>query len=200
MDNFFENIYNTKSDNLNSIPWAKLEVNEYLKDYLNNNANTNNKKALVIGCGIGDDADYLASKGYEVDAFDISPSAINIAKKRFCNKNINFFVQDIFSLPNNMINSYDFVYEGLTIQSINPKFKNELIKIISSLGKKDSHLLLYSNFQDDIDNYDGPPWPLYKRDFALFLSYDYKLLDYKEEFESKSIAPYKAICLYHKTK
>lgn len=39
-------------------------------------------RAVVIGCGLGDDAEYLASMGYEVTAFDISPTAIAMCHTR----------------------------------------------------------------------------------------------------------------------
>ena len=32
------------------------------------------KRALVVGCGLGDDAEYLAEQGFSVTAFDISPT------------------------------------------------------------------------------------------------------------------------------
>ncbi|MDZ7952448.1 hypothetical protein [Nostoc sp. DedQUE09] len=35
------------------------------------------QKALVIGCGLGDDAEALAHLGFEVTTFDISPTAMS---------------------------------------------------------------------------------------------------------------------------
>jgi len=200
MNNFFENVYKNASENLDKIPWATFDANEYLQDFFKNKEKVTNKKALVIGCGLGDDAQFLTKMGYIVDAIDISPTSIKLAKQRFDNKNINFSVEDIFELPSNMINNYDFVYEGLTIQSIDPKHRIQLIEIISSLNNDNGELLLYTNYQEDIDTFGGPPWPLYKRDLALFLDYDYKLEDYKEEYETKNIAPYKCVCHFIKSK
>ncbi|MCC5670705.1 class I SAM-dependent methyltransferase [Nostoc sp. CHAB 5784] len=40
------------------------------------------QKALVIGCGLGDDAEAIASLGFEVTAFDISPTAIAWCQER----------------------------------------------------------------------------------------------------------------------
>ena len=200
MNNFFENVYKNASENLDKIPWATFEANEYLQDFFKNKQKVTNKKALVIGCGLGDDAQFLSKMGYIVDAIDISPTSIKLAKQRFDNRDINFSVEDIFSLPSNMINNYDFIYEGLTIQSIDPKHRIQLIEIISGLNNTKGELLLYTNYQEDIDTFGGPPWPLYKRDLALFLNYDYKLEDYKEEYESKNIAPYKCVCHFIKSK
>ena len=35
------------------------------------------RRALVVGCGLGADAEYIAGRGFAVLAFDISASAIN---------------------------------------------------------------------------------------------------------------------------
>lgn len=41
--------------------------------------------AVVVGCGLGDDAEALAAAGFAVTAFDVSGSAIAWAKERFPN-------------------------------------------------------------------------------------------------------------------
>src|SRR6202041_714594 len=41
-----------------------------------------NGPALVVGCGLGDDAEQLATWGFQTTAFDISQTAIRAAKKR----------------------------------------------------------------------------------------------------------------------
>ncbi|MCI4360385.1 MAG: TPMT family class I SAM-dependent methyltransferase, partial [Thermoplasmata archaeon] len=40
-------------------------------------------RALVVGCGYGEDAEWLAGRGFEVTAFDVSPTAISAARRRF---------------------------------------------------------------------------------------------------------------------
>jgi ubiquinone/menaquinone biosynthesis C-methylase UbiE len=75
--NFFESIYeNTDHEDLSTIPWATLAPNVYLEKHLEKHLSKHDvvsgKKALVIGCGLGDDALILEKHGYEVDAIDIS--------------------------------------------------------------------------------------------------------------------------------
>ena len=100
---WFEVLYKEKlqnSSNLedsNDIPWAKMEVNPYLDEYLKNHLA--NGKALVVGCGLGDDALALSEAGFDVTAIDISESAIKWCNQRFDGFGINFCVQDVFELP-----------------------------------------------------------------------------------------------------
>ena len=173
-NNFFENVYkNADRQNLESIPWASLSANRHLLSYLNSKEDSSFGRALVIGCGLGDDADALAQMGYEVDAIDISSSAIALAKERFVQSGINFSVADIFALPKQMFASYDLVFESRTIQSLNPSLREELTTIISHLVTSSGELLLHANVQDDHHNYGGPPWPLYKKELWAFEKYGF---------------------------
>lgn len=198
-DNFFENVYkNADKDDLVSIPWANMVANGHLVAYLNVKDDMTYGRALVIGCGLGDDAEALAKMGYEVDAIDISQTAINIAKERFPTAGINFHVEDIFTLPASMFGAYDFVFESRTIQSLDPKYRDELIRIISDLVVSGGELLVHTNIQDDNDNYGGPPWPLYKKELLDFEKHGLKVEHQNIEKVNKPVAPYDAVVHYKK--
>lgn len=69
------------------------------------------KRALVPGCGFGEDAIRLARLGAEVEAFDISPDVVEIARRRcaeFGYAGVNFGVMpsEALSFPDN---SFDLV-------------------------------------------------------------------------------------------
>ena len=197
--NFFESVYeNADHDDLSAIPWATLAPNVYLEKHLSLQDTVSGKKALVIGCGLGDDALILEKHGYEVEAMDISSSAIALAKKRHPDSKVDFYVGDIYDMPESSVGKYDFVYEGLTIQSLPPADREKLVGIIVSLVAKDGELLVYANTQDDADNYGGPPWPLYENEFMLFEKEGLEKISADKEDESKPIAPYKCCALYRK--
>jgi SAM-dependent methyltransferase len=197
--NFFESIYeNANHEDLSTIPWATLAPNIYLEKHLSKQDLVSDKKALVIGCGLGDDALVLEKHGYEVEAIDISPSAIALAKKRHPQSKVDFHVGDIYHMPVSSVGKYDFIYEGLTIQSLSPADREKLVGIIVSFVAKDGELLVYAHTQDDADNYGGPPWPLYKNEFILFEKEGLVKVSSEKEDETKPIAPYKCIVLYRK--
>ena len=197
--NFFESVYeNADHDDLSSIPWATLAPNVYLEKHLSLQGPVSGKKALVIGCGLGDDALILEKHGYEVEALDISPSAIGLAKKRHPESKVDFHVGDIYNMPESSVGQYDFVYEGLTIQSLPPADREKLVGIIASLVAKEGELFVYAHTQDDTDNYGGPPWPLYADEFTLFEKEGLEQIYMDKEKESKPVAPYKCCALYRK--
>ncbi len=58
-------------------------------------------RAIVLGCGSGTNAIYLASKGFEVTGVDVSPTALAIAaeKARKADVEVDWMVADVSALP-----------------------------------------------------------------------------------------------------
>ena len=195
--NFFESMYeNADKENLSSIPWATLSANTDLTEYLATQEHVVDKRALIIGCGLGDDARVLVEHGYDVDAMDISPSAIALAKERYTDAKINFYVADIYAMPMESVGAYDFVYEGLTLQSLPRVDRPQIIATIASRVAPHGEILVYAHMQEDSDNFGGPPWPLYKHEFDLFEKHGLRLISEKSEAESMPIAPYRCCRIY----
>jgi len=96
------------------------------------------------------------------------------------------------------VGTYDFVYEGLTIQSLPPADREKLVGIIVSLVAQGGELFVYAHTQDDTDNYGGPPWPLYEDEFMLFEKEGLEKIHSEKEDESKPVAPYQCYVLYRK--
>ncbi|MDX6505201.1 MAG: hypothetical protein QOE29_2326, partial [Gaiellaceae bacterium] len=67
---WFEELY-ASAESEAAIPWADLEPNPGLLEWLERNG-TPTGRALVIACGLGDDAEALAARGLAVSAFDIA--------------------------------------------------------------------------------------------------------------------------------
>jgi len=84
-------------------------------------------KVLDIGCGEGRNAIFLASKGFAVDAFDISQAGIDkltiLAKQN--NIKINAWVQDISNYK--FLNKYDFIIAHGVLHLIEKNIRNNLI-------------------------------------------------------------------------
>ena len=72
----FENIYAQAGDDLSEIPWATLRPMPELVTWLDRQAPAAGQTALVVACGLGDDAEEVSRRGFRVTAFDLVPAAI----------------------------------------------------------------------------------------------------------------------------
>jgi SAM-dependent methyltransferase len=68
-------------------------------------------RAIVLGCGSGTNAIYLASKGFEVTGVDVSPTALAIAaeKAHKADVEVTWMVADVSALPK--LQPYDLIFD-----------------------------------------------------------------------------------------
>ena len=165
---WFEPLY-AEADNATQIPWALPEATPYLTQWLKENSvNGSGRSAVVVGCGLGNDAEALAAAGFSVTAFDVSKSAIAWAKKRFPNSSVSYVVADLFDMPAEWKGSFDIAFEFRTIQALPISMREAAIAQICLLPKAGATLLLatYTRATNAIP--DGPPWPLSEEELAQF--------------------------------
>lgn len=183
---WFEELYSKSETEGINIPWADLIPNPNLVDFMTKNRkNGKMKKALKIGCGLGDDAEYLSDLGFDVVAFDISPTAIHIAKRRFPNSAVHYCVEDIFSPPREWENRFGFVLESYTLQVLPPELRNDAIHVISSFVTPGGDLLVISRARD-INEYTGDmPWPLTESEIRHFEKYGLTCQSFEDYIENE---------------
>jgi 2-polyprenyl-3-methyl-5-hydroxy-6-metoxy-1,4-benzoquinol methylase len=168
--NWFDNLYIKAKGDSNQVPWANMTANAYLKDWLNQHPQFGKGlTALVVGCGLGDDAEALAEKGFDVTAFDISPTAIDWCKQRFPDSSVNYIVADLFDLDKAWIRKFDFVFEARTIQSLPLKVREQAMSAVAQLVAQKGTLLVVTVTRDTPEEPDGPPYPLSLEEIDYFL-------------------------------
>jgi len=128
---WFEEFYSGAEGNINNIYWADLAPNPVLVAWLEKQTPPAGARAITVGCGLGDDAELLAKCGYAVTAFDISPTAIEMCKKRFPESNVSYQVGDLFNPPPAWVRRFDLVYECNTTQILTGPQRSQSIKAIA---------------------------------------------------------------------
>ena len=192
---WFDGLYEEHKDSHENIPWARQAVNPLLQSYLDEECG-HKGKALVIGCGLGDDAKALELAGYNVIAIDVSQTALDLAKERFFDSHIIFEKQDIFDMPQRYDEYFDFVFEALTIQSLPIEFREKMIKAVANSVAKDGKLLLVAHRRNEIPI--GPPWPLTKEEVDLFKREGLKELSHEIHTEESKVSNARFRVLYQK--
>ena len=158
---WFEVLYAQSDVSGDGIPWAKLKPNPYLVHWLDQNrvAGTNHA-ALVVGCGLGDDAIEVEKRGFDVTAFDVSESAIQICRQRFPESGVKFQQVDLLHPPDHWDRHFDFVFESLTVQSLPPDYQETAMHRIGSFVKPEGQLVVFTWLRSQKYPLDGPPWLL----------------------------------------
>jgi 2-polyprenyl-3-methyl-5-hydroxy-6-metoxy-1,4-benzoquinol methylase len=169
---WFEPLYANSATDGKGIPWANMKTHPSFAGWLEkNNLDGAGKSALVVGCGMGDDAIELESRGFEVTAFDVSNTAIEYCKDRFATSNVNFVQADLLKKQPNWERKFDYVLEIFTIQALPPKYEDDLIKNIAKFVSYNGTLMVISavgNKKRAIEN--GPPWLLTSDHIDKFIS------------------------------
>ena len=128
---WFDVLYSEAEGNAGKIPWARLTTHPYLQKWLDiSKLQGKGRTALVIGCGLGDDAEALAKLDFQVTAFDISTKAIAWCQERFPNSSVNYLVADLLALDAQWHRKFDLVLESRTIQALPIEMRSQVIKSI----------------------------------------------------------------------
>jgi len=186
---WFDDLYKNNKESQENIPWARQAVNPLLQSYLDTDV-AHKGTALVIGCGLGDDAIALEMAGYDVVAIDISQTALALAKERFKDSNVQFKKQDIFEYEE----QFDFVFEALTIQSLPIEFREQMVKAVANTVAKKGKLLLVAHKREEM--LDGPPWPLTQEEVDLFKEEGLTELSHEIHTEASKISNTRFRILY----
>ncbi|HMU33718.1 MAG TPA: class I SAM-dependent methyltransferase [Pyrinomonadaceae bacterium] len=166
---WFDALYKEAAGNTERIPWADLEPNPYFKEWAErNDLSGDGRSALVVGCGLGDDANYLNQLGFKVSAFDLSPTAIDWAKKLYGEIDIRFEVMNLFEPYRGWLGAFDFVLEIYTIQPLPMEMREDAIDAVSRFVKDGGELVVVTRGREDDEPVDQVPWPLSRKDLSRF--------------------------------
>ena len=168
---WFETLYRGAAGQAGVIPWADLKPNPHLVEWLGSAALARREtlgRALVIGCGLGDDAELLASQGWSVVAFDISAEAIRWARERFPQSNVDYRVVDLFDAPSQWQRQFNLVVEAYTLQVLPPALRARAVPLIADWVAVGGVLCLIARGREESDPPGQMPWPLTAREVRAF--------------------------------
>ena len=178
---WFEALYREAAGDNERIPWADLAPNKFLVRYAEQTKlKGNNRKALVVGCGLGDDARFLHDLGFDVTAFDISRTAIEWARKLHADTDIKFFVADLFDTPQEWFAAFEYVLEVYTIQPLPLEMRPQTIDAIANFARFKGKLLVVTRGREDDEIPTELPWALSRRDLSRFETNHFKQTDFVE--------------------
>lgn len=180
---WFDALYKEAAGDHEHIPWADLEPNKFLRRWTDKTGlRGRERKALVVGCGLGDDARFLYDLGFRVTAFDISPTAIEWARRLHSDTDIKFFVVDLFDPPKEWFQAFEFVLEVYTIQPLPLEMRAKVIDAIASFVELNGKLVVVTRGREDDETPPELPWALSRKDLSRFETNGFKQIQFEETF------------------
>ncbi len=164
---FFEVMYAGAHRDPRAIPWASLRPNPWVTGWLDVRQGAPGR-ALVVGSGLGDDAEELAGRGWAVTAFDASPAAIGWARDRFPTSEVDYRVADLFDLPAQWRRAFELVVDVRTVQSLPPHLRDEVVAAVAGPVGPGGTLLAVANGRPEDEEPVGPPWRVSRSELLGF--------------------------------
>ncbi|MGC2464124.1 MAG: class I SAM-dependent methyltransferase [Candidatus Acidiferrum sp.] len=181
---WFEALYKEGKEGKSVVPWADGQKNPHLAEFWKAHPQrTKGKNALVIGCGLGDDAEQLAEWGYQATAFDISETAIRTAKKRFPKSSVEYRIANLLEPPAEWTHAFDFVLEVYTVQALPPSVRSRALQNVAAFVRPGGKLLVLARGREPHEPEGQLPWPLTRAELAEILRAGLKEESFEEYFD-----------------
>jgi SAM-dependent methyltransferase len=164
---WFERLYAEAATGDAIVPWDRDEPNPLMADWLERHR-PEGARAMVVGSGLGRDAEHVASLGFHTTAFDVSPTAIRGARERFPDSVVEYVVADLLDPPAGWTGAFDLVVESITVQSMPLSVRADAIRHVARMVAPGGELLVISGIREEGEQVDGPPWPLTRTELESF--------------------------------
>jgi ubiquinone/menaquinone biosynthesis C-methylase UbiE len=184
---WFEVLYAQAREGKAMIPWADLEANPNLVEWLDRQQiDGTGKTALKVGCGLGDDVEELCRRGFLVTGFDIAESAIAWCQQRFPNSVAYYEVADVLNPPAAWENAFDFVLESYTLQVLPPAERQMALGQIVQFVKPGGQLLVICRGREVQEDLGQMPYPLTRDEVLQLTELGLKLESFEDFWDQES--------------
>ncbi len=104
-------------------------------------------RAVVLGCGTGTNAIYLAEKGFEVTAIDVAPTALNLAeeKARVENVKVRWLLADVLAPPAGLA-PFDFAFDRGCYHHVRSSNAREYVEAAKQWSRPGTQILILSSY------------------------------------------------------
>ncbi len=161
------------------LPWELGEPRRGLVELVNSGL-VMPGKTLDLCCGAGTNPIYLAMKGFDVTALDISDKAVEYARKKAekADAEINLLIGNFLNLPFKS-KMFDFIFDFGCFHHVEVKDRITFIEGISKVLKpKSTYFLTCFSYKN------GPAWNHFRREQIFELFEDYFEIEWIKHFSS----------------
>ncbi|TCO20500.1 methyltransferase family protein [Kribbella steppae] len=178
---WFERLYSAASEGDAVVPWDRGAAHPLLAEWVEESQPAGaGKTALIVGAGTGWDAELIADLGYDTTAFDISPTAIQAARRNHPGSQAHYVTADLLAPPAAWHHAFDLVVEIYTVQALPVELQPAATKQVSEQVAPGGTLLVIAAARpDDVPDeaVEGPPWPLTRAAIDAFATPGLRLIE-----------------------
>lgn len=167
---WFERFYRAGAAGEVELPWSRAEPHPLLTQWATEHGiDGSGRSAIVVGCGQGADAEYLARLGFRVTAFDVAQTAIELARRRYPGSAVRYQTADLLDPPGEWLHAFDLVVEIITVQALpNPHQRRAIVNVGRLVGPA-GRLLAVEWVREEHERVcERGPWALSRPDVAGF--------------------------------
>ena len=159
---WFDRLYDAGDAGEVAMPWDRDEPQVLLREWAEaRDLRGAGRRAVVVGCGLGADAEYLASLGFVTTGFDVAATAVRLAQERHPGSSVDYRVADLLDLPAAWHRAFDLVVEIFTVQALPDPPRDRAVAGVASLVADGGTLLAIAfRHERGLDERHGPPFAL----------------------------------------
>lgn len=175
---WFEPAYQAAVGHGARLPWQEGTAHPWLADWLDAPVHAPpGPRALVVGCGVGDDVAPLVANGYDVTALDIAPTAIAWARWRATHRGdgsdgtVAWRTGDLLKLDTQMVGAFDLVVEIHTVPWLPGVVRDAAMAAVGAAVAPGGVALVITELatsEADRSRLAGPPWPQAPSELAAY--------------------------------
>lgn len=169
----FERIYHGADRRVERVPWALDEPHPALIAWLNSEGPCHVRpgcRVAVVGCGLGNDAVEFLNRGFDVTAFDCSPSAVEWARRRHPRHADSFVCADVRSAPSRWRHRFDLVVDVNNVPWIAEEERAAYLGgVVDLLHPNGAMLMICAGAEEPASMDDNPSNPLTSQELLHLL-------------------------------
>jgi SAM-dependent methyltransferase len=169
---WFEAFYRGQDGDAARVPWADPIGHPLLSAWLAERGPPpagSGRRAVVVGCGLGEECEHVAQAGWDTLGFDVSPTAIDWCRRRWPDSQVEFQVADLFRPPPGWLRAFDLVVEVYTLQALPAEVRPQAARRMAELVAPGGTLLVITRGREPDEPADALPWPLVRDELDVFV-------------------------------
>ena len=184
---WFDPLYRAANGDPAQVQWADLAPNPHVVEWLDAQPSpARGLRVLDVGCGLGDTAEELARRGYDVTAFDVSPTAIDWCRRRFPASGVDYQTADLLAPPATWRHRFDLVVEVYTLQVLQLDLRRRAQESLAQCVAPGGSLLVICRGRDQSDPVGNMPWPLTRTELDDFTTFGLRRASFEEFVDNET--------------